>query len=104
MLPRAWPLEVSPRSEGQIDMRKIGISGRGLPVVRAALCAFMALAQSACGSKLTQEQTATLEAPVLGSASLGLQVLTNSCGANQMQDFFRVVNTGSIVVKLSDIK
>ncbi len=40
----------------------------------------------------------------LSNASLQLQVLTNSCGANQAQQFFRVVNTGATSVKLSDIK
>ncbi len=41
---------------------------------------------------------------LVSSASLQLKVLTNSCGANQMQDFFQVVNTGTTAVKLSDIK
>jgi hypothetical protein len=34
---------------------------------------------------------------------LQLEVLTNSCGANQMQDFFEVINNGSTPVTLSDI-
>ncbi|HEX3905463.1 MAG TPA: hypothetical protein VH853_21750, partial [Polyangia bacterium] len=29
--------------------------------------------------------------------------MTNSCGANQAQDFFQVLNNGSLGVKLSDI-
>jgi hypothetical protein len=39
----------------------------------------------------------------MSTAPLQLQVLTNSCGANQMQDFFQVVNAGSTPVTLSDI-
>ena len=39
----------------------------------------------------------------LVSAPLRLQVLTNSCGENQMQDFFEVTNTGYTPVNLSDI-
>jgi alpha-tubulin suppressor-like RCC1 family protein len=41
---------------------------------------------------------------LVSTASLQLKVLTNSCGANQMQDFFQVTNTGTATVKLSDIK
>jgi hypothetical protein len=36
----------------------------------------------------------------LSSAPLRLQVLTNSCGANQEQDFFEVTNTGSTPIEL----
>jgi hypothetical protein len=32
-----------------------------------------------------------------------LQVLSNSCGANQAQQLFQVVNSGTSSVKLSDI-
>jgi kumamolisin len=39
----------------------------------------------------------------LSTQPLQLQVLTNSCGASQVQDFFNVVNTGTSAVKLSDI-
>jgi hypothetical protein len=39
----------------------------------------------------------------LTSADLKLEVLTNSCGQNQAQQFFRVTNTGSVPVTLSDI-
>ena len=38
-----------------------------------------------------------------GSTSLQLNTLTNSCGANQAQDFFQVINNGSLGVKVSDI-
>jgi hypothetical protein len=37
------------------------------------------------------------------SPSLQLQVITNSCGANQTQDFFQVTNTGGSSINLSDI-
>jgi hypothetical protein len=41
---------------------------------------------------------------IVSTASLQVKVLTNSCGANQMQDFFQIVNAGTTAVKLSDIK
>jgi hypothetical protein len=50
------------------------------------------------GSKIS-----TSPGNVLSTATLQLQVLTNSCGANQAQDFFEVTNTGSSPIKLSDI-
>lgn len=37
------------------------------------------------------------------TATLDLQTLTNFCGANQVQDFFKVVNNGSSSIKVSDI-
>ena len=40
---------------------------------------------------------------LLSSSSLTLDVLTNSCGANQAQDFFDVINSTATGVKLSDI-
>lgn len=39
----------------------------------------------------------------LSTTALQLNVLTNSCGASQAQDFFQVVNTGPTPVALSDI-
>jgi hypothetical protein len=39
----------------------------------------------------------------LTSSPLQVQVLTNSCGTNQMQDFFEIINTGTTPVTLSDI-
>jgi hypothetical protein len=47
--------------------------------------------------------TATATATA-ASASLTLQVLANSCGANQVQNFFQVTNTGSTAVPLSAIQ
>ena len=40
---------------------------------------------------------------LLSAASLELETRTVSCGANQAQDFFEVINTGSAGVKASDI-
>lgn len=37
------------------------------------------------------------------TASVRLQELTNSCGANQAQDFFKVVNAGTTPVPASDV-
>ncbi|MGA2447324.1 MAG: protease pro-enzyme activation domain-containing protein [Polyangiaceae bacterium] len=45
----------------------------------------------------------TAGASGLTTSPLELQVLTNSCGANQIQQFFQVVNGGAYPVKLSDI-
>ncbi|HEV8550504.1 MAG TPA: cellulose binding domain-containing protein, partial [Polyangiaceae bacterium] len=39
----------------------------------------------------------------LSTAALELRVLTNSCGANQAQQFFQVTNRGTTSVKLSDL-
>jgi hypothetical protein len=55
----------------------------------------------AASSPEAQEQTSS---PVVSTAALQLKVLTASCGASQMQDFFQIVNTGTSPVKLSDIK
>lgn len=41
--------------------------------------------------------------PSVSSASLALKVLSNSCGANQAQQFFSVTNTGSAPINLADI-
>jgi hypothetical protein len=41
---------------------------------------------------------------LVSAASLQMKVLTNSCGASQVQDFFQVTNTGGVAIKLSDIK
>ena len=42
-------------------------------------------------------------ADTLSAANLQLQTLTNSCGANQAQDFFKISNSGPMPVTLSDI-
>src|SRR5262249_28257213 len=42
--------------------------------------------------------------PVAASTGLTLQVLTNSCGANQVQNFFQVTNNGTTAVPLSAIQ
>ena len=39
----------------------------------------------------------------LDSPSLTLQELTNSCGTNQVQDFFQVANNGTASTTVSDI-
>ncbi len=72
---------------------------------RVALCGVAALAAvGACsidgarGDGETQRVSA-----IVSSASLQLKVQTSTCVANQVQDFFQVVNTGSTAVKLSDI-
>src|ERR1041384_3338430 len=37
------------------------------------------------------------------TANVRLQELTNSCGANQAQDFFKVVNAGTTPIAASDV-
>src|SRR5262249_208212 len=37
------------------------------------------------------------------TANVHLQELTNSCGANQAQDFFKVVNAGTTPIPASDV-
>jgi hypothetical protein len=63
-----------------------------------------AVAAGGCGSRPT---TATLEsrraAVTAAGPPLRLSVLTNSCGANQAQDFFQVTNTSGAPIALSDI-
>ena len=66
---------------------------------------FVALAAVvSCSSAKQADEVGVLQSAVLGNASLQLKVLTASCPANQAQDFFQIVNTGSTGVKLSDIK
>lgn len=48
------------------------------------------------------QQAAT--SPGLTTLNLGLTILTNSCGANQAQDFFQVANNTNASVALSDLK
>jgi hypothetical protein len=59
---------------------------------------------SSCSRQDRAPDTLEAASPIVSTAALQLQVETASCGANQMQDFFKVVNTGTTPVKLSDIK
>jgi hypothetical protein len=58
---------------------------------------------------ITRPASASVDGGADGSADGGvspglqLEVLTNSCGDNQMQDFFEVINTGTTAVPLSQI-
>jgi len=51
-----------------------------------------------------QEATEQVSAALgVSSQNLELRTLTNSCGANQAQDFFEIRNNGTTSVKLSDL-
>ncbi|MET0791108.1 MAG: protease pro-enzyme activation domain-containing protein [Polyangiaceae bacterium] len=65
--------------------------------------ALVLLGVVSCSSSPSDEAT-TLRSAIVSSASLQLKVVTASCPANQVQDIFQIVNTGSTGVKLSDIK
>jgi kumamolisin len=52
----------------------------------------------------TITQALSQATPTPSSTGLALQVLTNSCGANQVQNFFQVTNNGSTTVPLSSIQ
>jgi len=70
------------------------------------LCALMttgftASCASGDGPREPVEQTAS--ALGVSARNLTLQELTNSCGANQVQDFFQVTNNDTKPVRLSDV-
>jgi hypothetical protein len=75
----------------------LGCTGQGGERAEATLQTSQALS----GSDAVDASSSS--SPGLVNAPLQLQVLTNSCGANQMQDFFEVTNTGSAPINLSDI-
>jgi streptogramin lyase len=54
------------------------------------------------GARVESVESAT-SALAVSAANLSLQTLTNSCGANQVQDFFNVTNNGTSPVAVSDI-
>jgi hypothetical protein len=56
------------------------------------------------GAEVETVQSGVIPAgDTLSPANLQLSTLTNSCGANQAQDFFKIVNSGTTPVTLSDI-
>jgi len=73
-------------------------TGIGMAGLIASLAATWGCAPS--GTSDTVERTSAM----VSTAALQLKVQTNSCGANQVQDFFQVINTVTTAVKLSDIK
>jgi hypothetical protein len=74
-----------------------------------ALVAGCMLAGSAAGCTSTshptgpEEQIGSVGEQLTSSAALQLEVLTNSCGVNQLQDFFQITNTGGTSIPLSQI-
>jgi hypothetical protein len=93
--------------------RFMGLESVSRPRFLSLLILFIAVAVSSpgCNSPVAingSEQTgsAALALPGPGqlvNAPLTLQVLTNSCGSNQMQDVFEITNTGTTPINLSDI-
>ena len=83
--------------------RRVG-EWQGMGLALAGLA--VSLLASSCNSTgpAARADVEQVTSALVSSASLQLKVLTNSCGANQMQDFFQVINTGTAAVKLSDIK
>lgn len=72
------------------------------------LVAFAALSTACSSSSGPGERTASTEQALNGpgviSTNLTLSTLTNSCGANQAQDFFQIANNTGAAVALSDLK
>lgn len=82
------------------------MSSRHTTSVRSICVAFTGLAALACSSHVGDSERVT-HARQLVSVSkptLELQELTNSCGLNQVQQFFQVINNGTSPVKVSDIQ
>lgn len=78
---------------------------RVLVVISAASMVAAAGCRDEAGSRSdgVTTRTAALTGGTFSSANLDLQVLTNSCGANQAQDFFQVINKGTAPITLSDV-
>ena len=91
-------------SKPSSSVRAFGQSRAGHSVRITAGCLVALACLGGCTPEGAGDATETVTSAIVSSASLQLKVLTNSCGANQMQDFFQVVNTGTATVKLSDIK
>jgi alpha-tubulin suppressor-like RCC1 family protein len=80
--------------------------------VRRGVLTAMVIALPACGATDrtvgdeigTVSQAGTEASSGISNAKLQVRTLMNSCGANQAQDFFEIVNNGSRPVALSDIK
>ncbi len=95
--------------------RPVRFRPNGYPIVCTGIAATLAIgcAQSKGdnpGGAVTVGAAALVASPTLSSPGCGLasaplavSVLTNSCGANQAQQFFQVTNTGTSPIKLSDI-
>jgi alpha-tubulin suppressor-like RCC1 family protein len=91
--------------------RRLGLAGRCLATNHELLhlgIGVVLLAASGCSSPSPEarDSVATSREALsqVSSANLQLKVLTNSCGLNQVQDFFQVVNSGTTSVTLSDLK
>jgi alpha-tubulin suppressor-like RCC1 family protein len=70
---------------------------------RTAAFVALLLTLLGCSAGSEQEELGKTTAAVISSASLTLKVLTNSCGLNQVQDFFQITNTGTASIALSDL-
>jgi len=88
-------------------MTEKSLATRGL--IAISCCGWLSLAAGCRDGSVpaTEEPVAQVRSALGGStfssANLNLQVLTNTCGANQAQDFFQVINQGTTSIALSDI-
>ncbi len=68
---------------------------------------FVGSASAGCSSSpqptTEEERVGSSSQPLTSTGNLQLEVLTNSCGASQVQDFFQVKNTGTTSIPLSQI-
>ena len=69
----------------------------------AALAVISAAVGGGCTNGGAVDPLTVRQGAVDSTAPVELQVLTNSCGANQAQDFFQVINHGTAPVTVSDI-
>jgi alpha-tubulin suppressor-like RCC1 family protein len=60
------------------------------------------LVTAGCGERV-DVTTKEVSSALLSSANVSLNILTNSCGASQAQDFFEIKNDGSTPVTASDL-
>jgi alpha-tubulin suppressor-like RCC1 family protein len=68
----------------------------------AGCCVFFSLAAVSCSGS-EEPPVGKVSSALSGAANVSLGVLTNSCGANQAQDFFEVKNNGTNPVTVSDL-
>ena len=99
---KAAASETSGQSVIRIGRSSASPIGRG--ALRLSAVALFLAGGSSCRNAGSAGAEVEVVSALVSTASLQLKVLTNSCGANQIQDFFQVTNSGTAAVKLSDIK
>src|SRR5450755_2949401 len=99
---KAAASETSGKSVIRIGRSSASPIGRG--ALRLSAVALFLAGGSSCRNAGSAGVEVEVVSALVSTASLQLKVLTNSCGANQIQNFFQVTNSGTAAVKLSDIK